>query len=602
MSAEAEVLDEIEFPLGDYRVLQLLGRGGIGEVFIAQRRGTQDLCALKRLRPDVMSLEAARARIRREANLATYLDHPNLCRVLDAGNEAGSFFLASEFVCGIDLERLIQALAERRLALSMDMVMAIMLPTLAGLAHAHSARGPQGNLLGIVHRDLTPRNIMVTFEGVVKIIDFGIARADVDDYKTKPGVLLGTLKYLSPEQAMGDPIDGRSDIYSLGALMYEMLTGRSVVRGNQGLMEALQQIIGEEPTPIEQFNPSVPKAVGLALGRALAKERELRYRTAGEMSQALLQSAGPAAAPQALGELVRALFPAIEKRLNGAYARARENATPPPRDPSTVDPFSATAVAAAPSEAFLPTRAGQPDAPDDEQTRTVVLTQIEHLETQGQAVFPTRVLADPSLQAPFTPTVGYAPTQVMPAPSASYVSPQESRSKALGLSLLAVAIAAGTAVATIAVVNKPKPAPIGRLVEAPGPAIAPRPEVTAQPQAPTIRVAKAPKSPQPPKRTVRPRTTVARRAAPAAAKPKRDVLQVKLSRMRRALDRGDPLDPAALNTLLEQISVRAEATASPEATPMVRRAKDCLASCPTESKMLSRVAQALAAVIRAENS
>lgn len=601
MSAEAEVLDEIEFPLGDYRVLQLLGRGGIGEVFIAQRRGTTDLCALKRLRPDVMAMEAARARIRREAHLATYLDHPNLCRVLDAGNEAGSFFLACEFVCGVDLERLIQALAERRLALSMDMVMAIMLQTLAGLTHAHNARGPQGNLLGVIHRDLTPRNIMVTFEGKVKIIDFGIARADVDNYKTKPGVLLGTLKYLSPEQALGNPIDARSDLYSLGALMYEMLTGRSVVTGNQNLMEALHQIIGEEPPPVTQFNPAVPEAVSRVLGRALAKDRDHRYRSASEMSQALLQYAGPAAAPEALGELVRALFPDVERRMSAAYERARENATPLPRDPSTVDPFSATAVAAAPSEAYLPTRAGQLAEPEDEPTRTVVLTQIEHLETQAQAVFPTRILPEAGLKPQFMPTVGYAPTQLAPPPSSSsHSSPAPRRTRTLALALMVVAVVAGAAVVTMKLVAKPEPLP-GRIVAAPEPAIAPRPEVTAQPQAAAGVVVVAPQPRPDPKPVVRVKSIV-RRPAPKPVKVKTDALQVELSKMRRAMDRGEPLDPAALNTLLERVSVRAKAAGTQDAGRLVRRAKDCLAACPTQDKMLSRVAQALTAVLSAERS
>jgi|GEM_PF-1465813 len=607
MSADAEAMEDIEFPLGDYRVLQLLGRGGIGEVFVAQRRGSTVLCALKRLRPDVKAMGAARARIRREAHLATYLDHPNLCRVLDAGNEEGSFFLASEFVRGVDLERLIQGLASRRLALALDMVMAVALPALAGLHHAHAARDPGGRLLGVVHRDLSPRNIMVTFDGQVKIIDFGIAHAKVDDYKTNPGVLLGTLKYLSPEQALGSAIDARSDLYAMGALLYEMFTGRSAVTSGQSLMEALEQIVNDSPPPVTDFNPRVPSAVTAILHKALAKKPQDRFQTAGQMAEALQSAAGPAATEAALGKLVQDLFPDVQARMQEVSERAHQNLTPPPRQESSVDPFSATSVGPSANEMSMPTRLGVPDEPDPERTRAVVHSELRQIDAAGQALLPTRLMEEPGLHAPDVATMAAMPSLSQTPASVSSLSAARAPTTGPGRwAVVAVLLALGITVTAAYFGTRPTAAPIttsAGAAPAPGvapsaPGVAPRARVTAQP-----RPAPAPKAPRtkpvPAKASARPKKPrpAPVRSAPAAAA---DKLQVKLTAMTRSVERGVALDPSVLNTWLDAVQRRATATQDTEAARLVRRARDCLASCPTQEKMLMRAAQALAAVRRAE--
>lgn len=601
MSADAEDLQDLEFPLGDYRVLQLLGRGGIGEVFVAQRRGSAEICALKRLRPDVQAMQAAKARIRREAHLATYLDHPNLCRVLDAGDEDGSFFLATEFVPGVDLERLIQALAAKRLALSVDMVVAVALGALAGLQHAHNARDPNGHPLGVVHRDLSPRNVMVTFDGEVKIIDFGIAHAKVDEYRTNPGVLLGTLKYLSPEQALGTSVDARSDLYTVGTLIYEMLTGHSVVSSGQTLVDALQQITSAHPPPIQTFNPRVPSSVTEVVDKALAKEPGDRFPSAEGLAEALRQAAGGPATPAALGRLVRQLFPEVEQRLRAVQVRARDNLTPPPREGSRVDPFSATSVAVAPNEMHTPTRIAQPDEPDDEWTRAEVRTALFQLGAHGPALMPTRLVEDTAWVAPALPTPSPPHGPRSSASSASSLRPTPRASTLRRLAVAAVAVAVLSVAVSISLLDSPsEPTPVALIspsVEPAQPGVEPRPEATALDPVPS----RSDHSPDQPSRVAPARRPGKSRApVPQTASPARDQLQDALTQMRRTVERGEPLDPAQLNTLIAGVEARARATDDPEAARLARRARDCLASCPTQEKILSRAAQALAAVRRAE--
>ena len=552
MTIDEASFADVEFPIGQYRVLSLLGRGGIGEVFVAHRRGGTQLCALKRLRPEVANKEVAKVRIKREAHLATYLDHPNICRVLDAGYDDDCFFLATEFVHGVDLERIVQALAARHLALAVDMVMAVALPALAGLHHAHVATDPDGRPLSIVHRDLSPRNIMVTFGGEVKLIDFGVAHAQVDDYRTAPGVLVGTPKYLSPEQALGSPVDARSDLYSLAAVIYEMLAGRSVVRGSGNLMETLQQIVSKPPRPVSEYNPAVPKVLEAALERALAKEPEDRYASARDMQDTLRAVAGAPASPAQLGRLVHELFPELAEQMTSLIARAQESVTPAPRPRSVVDPFSATAVSQLPDELQIPTRAGQLEDPL-EPTRAVFRAELEQADLQAEALLPTRAamtvaVAEPAplerdaaLQATFLPTRTAPHPSRSPAPSASAIGPRRRAGPMVAIAAVTVA-----AVATAAAL-----------------ALGPRPQ-------------------------------------DAAPRPAADPLSRRLGDRTRALESGGALDPADLAQVVEQVMARAAKTEDEAAQREARSARDCLATCPDQERMLAAMRRALGVVRAAE--
>jgi serine/threonine protein kinase len=640
MAVDAPSLADVEFPIGHYRVLSLLGRGGIGEVFVAHRRGSTHLCALKRLRAEVASKDIARIRIKREAHLAAYLDHPNICRVLDAGYEDDCFFIATEFVAGVDLERIIQALAGRNLALAVDMVLAVALPALAALEHAHTAVGPDGRPLEVVHRDLSPRNIMVTFDGVVKIIDFGVAKAAVDDYRTAPGVLVGTPKYLSPEQALGVPVDARSDLYSLAAVIYEMLAGRGVVRGTGNLMDTLQEIIAKPPRPVSEYNPQVPKVLEAALERALAKEPEDRYASAEEMQVTLRTVGGPPASTAQLGRLVREMFPEVAREAAALAERAREAVTPTPRPRSVVDPFSTTAVSQIPDEAQLPTRAGQPEDPRGA-TRTALRAELgegpdparqarhelAQAELRGETVLRTRATAtvalSPEVQATLVRPVltaaseaAFLPTRTAPrpsrspAPSLSGLSPpRRSRGPVVALAGAALAVSATLVALALSPRAAPVAAPLPDPVAAPAPAATrAQPGVTPRAELPPEAVRAAPRSAErapaprphpPPTRTQdpTPRPAVARTPAPRAAA---DPLARRLGSLSRTLDSGEALDPGDLAQAVEQVMARAEATGDEAAQREARAARDCLDTCPDQDRMLAAARRALRQVLAAE--
>src|SRR6185295_7021459 len=167
--------------------------------------------------------------------------------------------------------------------------------------------------LAIVHRDLSPRNVMVTYSGDVKIIDFGLARTNLGDFRTAPGMVLGTLRYMSPEQAVAEPVDRRSDIYSWSVVLYEMLSGRPLVMGANA-QEVLHAVVTQVPPPLSTLNPALPKALDSVLEKGLAKDRRDRWETAGELRHALLEAAGSLAAldderHNLIGRFVRELFP-----------------------------------------------------------------------------------------------------------------------------------------------------------------------------------------------------------------------------------------------------------------------------------------------------
>lgn len=296
--------------LGRYTILESLAKGGMAQVFIAQKDNAPEICVLKQLLGELETHATAGKRFYREAHVASYLQHPRIARTIDAGFEDGAFCIAMEFIAGRDVESLMHLLMRQGRMLPYELSLAVALGVLEGLEYAHEARDPTGAPLDLVHRDLSPRNVMLSFDGDVKIIDFGLARGKVDDFKTAPGMILGTLRYVSPEQAVADPIDGRSDLYSIAVVLYEMLTGRPLVRDGSAL-DVLTDVVQRVPDPICARNPHLPRSLDPVLARALAKDPADRYGSARELRLALEAAAGSLArAPRAaIGEFVTGHFP-----------------------------------------------------------------------------------------------------------------------------------------------------------------------------------------------------------------------------------------------------------------------------------------------------
>ncbi len=313
--------DRTESTFGSYVLYERIGAGGMAEAYVASRLGAPDYCVVKLVR-DATS-EVARQRMRREASAGIYLAHENLVRTLDAGTVSGTFFVAVELIIGVDLTRW---LAERG-PLPVPVVASVLAQALAGLEYAHGAEGPDGAPLNLVHRDLSPANLMVAEDGCVKIIDFGLVRADVGDARTRPGMVMGTLGYVSPEQAVSDPVDARSDLYSLSAVAYELLTGAPVARG-QDANAILRSVLSEVPPPIRSVRAEVPAALAEAIERGLAKAPKDRHADARAYLDAIHSVERSDRAE--IGRLLREDFPSLAER-RAKWARSSEGPQEPTR-------------------------------------------------------------------------------------------------------------------------------------------------------------------------------------------------------------------------------------------------------------------------------
>jgi beta-lactam-binding protein with PASTA domain/tRNA A-37 threonylcarbamoyl transferase component Bud32 len=254
-----------------YRLLGRLGSGGMADVWCAEDSLLNRRVALKFLHPRFAQDEQFVERFRREASAAAGLQHPNVVGVFDRGSVDGMHFIAMEYVEGASLKDLIER------GLSVSEGVEIVRQVLAGVRYAHEH--------GIVHRDLKPQNVLVDSEGRARVTDFGIARAGASEI-TQTGSVLGTAQYLSPEQAQGLPVTAASDIYSVGVLLYETLTGRVPFDADSPVTVALKQV-SERPRPPSELNPEVSRALDGVVMRALAKDPENRFASAEEFSQAL---------------------------------------------------------------------------------------------------------------------------------------------------------------------------------------------------------------------------------------------------------------------------------------------------------------------------
>jgi eukaryotic-like serine/threonine-protein kinase len=268
-----------------YRLLGRLGSGGMADVWCAEDTMLDRRVALKFLHERFAQDEQFVERFRREASAAAGLQHPNVVGVFDRGTHEGNHYIAMEYVEGASLNDLIQR------GLSVGEALEIVRQVLAGAGYAHAN--------GIVHRDLKPQNVLVDAEGRARVTDFGIARAGVSEI-TQTGSVLGTAQYLSPEQAQGLPVTAASDIYSIGVLLYEALTGRVPFEAESPVSVALKQV-SERPRPPSELNPAVSRALDAVVLKALAKEPANRFASAEEF-QAALDAAQADPSGAALGD------------------------------------------------------------------------------------------------------------------------------------------------------------------------------------------------------------------------------------------------------------------------------------------------------------
>ena len=269
---------------GKYQLLDKIAVGGMAELFRAKLTGVEGfekLIAIKKILPNLSQEEILVTSFIDEAKLAALLHHENIVQIYDFGSMDDDYFIAMEFLFGKDLRTIRQTAKERELPLGMENILYIIARVCAGLDYSHNLKDLQGQPLNITHRDINPQNILVTYEGQVKIIDYGIAKAASHNTKTRENLIKGKLAYMSPEQANGQTIDHRSDIFSAGIILYELLAVRRMFEGET--MQVLSLVREAQYDPPEEVIPNLPSKLNQILRRALAKDPEERYQSAGEM-------------------------------------------------------------------------------------------------------------------------------------------------------------------------------------------------------------------------------------------------------------------------------------------------------------------------------
>ncbi len=300
--------------IGPYELLERIGVGGMAEVFRARQTGAdgfERFVAIKRILPGIAADRAFVEMFIDEAKIAVQLSHPNIAQIYDLGMEDDVYFIAQEYIHGRDMGAIVERQRAAGVPLPIPFVVHIGMKVCEALQHAHKAAAPGGQPLEIIHRDVSPSNVLVSYEGAVKVIDFGLAKAQGRLATTQVGVVKGKLAYLSPEQARGRPIDSRSDLFSLGTCLFEWLTGQRLFLRSSDV-DTVMAIQRAEVPPLRALRPDAPPALQSIVLRALEPDPNQRYQTAMQMAEELLAfsyETHMTTRRAALGDYVRTLFP-----------------------------------------------------------------------------------------------------------------------------------------------------------------------------------------------------------------------------------------------------------------------------------------------------
>jgi serine/threonine protein kinase len=329
---------EVGSAASSYEILAKLATGGMAEIFLARPTGSseRDVMVLKRILPHLAEDEHFVTMFRDEAELASQLIHKNVCHVHAFGEYAGTWFISMEYLHGVPLSRMMTRLSKAGKMLDFRVVAGIIVQACEGLHAAHEVRGPDGQLMNVVHRDVSPPNIMVCADGMVKLLDFGIAKARGANSRTRTGTVKGKNAYMSPEQILGRSLDRRSDVFALAVVMYEMLAIRRLFHRDSDFLTF--KAITEEPiAEIRERRPDLPPGMRAALLQAMARDPNGRFDTALAFGNAIRNSVSTLGGPATAQDLARLLSSdfADEMASRDEILKAAEEPAPlpPPRPP-----------------------------------------------------------------------------------------------------------------------------------------------------------------------------------------------------------------------------------------------------------------------------
>ncbi len=292
--------------LGRYNLEKKIAAGGMAEVYLARQEGSGNACVIKRMLPELMVDPQFMQMFLDEAKLVAQLHHPQIATVYDFGHEHGVLYLAMEHVEGCNLRALVKDNAKHGKWMAPHHAAAIVAQAARALDYAHHARGIDGRALNLIHRDVSPQNILLGRDGMVKLIDFGVAKANTATQRTAAGMIKGKFAYMSPEQIRGQQLDGRSDLFGLGLVLYELLANMRAVPGVSDA-EMAQNALAMKITPIAQVRPDLPPQLLKTLDKVLQRDRNHRHARGNELAvelEAYVHQVAPRFHPNELGALL----------------------------------------------------------------------------------------------------------------------------------------------------------------------------------------------------------------------------------------------------------------------------------------------------------
>lgn len=322
-------------PFGRYTLLAPLAMGGMGEIFLARlegHHGFEKLCVIKKILPGFAAEPDFVARFVNEAKILVKLSHGSIAQVLEMNLQDGAPYIALEFVDGKDLRKVAQRLKERGQPFPIPLALYVMTRVLDALGYAHRKKDENDQELRLVHRDVSPQNILLSYEGEVKVVDFGLAKSSLSEAKTHPSMVLGKFLYMSPEQARHQRVDRRSDLYAAGLCLYELVAGANPLEGPAG--DLLAQVTHPNFPRLADVAPRCPRGLSETVMKALAVDPAQRFQTAEEMRARLLGALlelDPSAGAESAAELMREQFAAEYQQERKLVAAARDTSTPSER-------------------------------------------------------------------------------------------------------------------------------------------------------------------------------------------------------------------------------------------------------------------------------